>query len=61
MPGYQPKALSANFEVWREHLHPEDKLRVLDAFYDHLDGKAPYYEALHRMLRSNGTITWVLV
>ncbi|ADO47026.1 sensor domain-containing diguanylate cyclase [[Enterobacter] lignolyticus] len=60
MLGYQPKALSANFDVWREHLHPEDKEWVLDAFYGHLQGKTPFYEALHRMLHKNGSITWVL-
>lgn len=60
MLGYRPKELSAHFDVWREHLHPEDKEMVLAAFYDHLDGKTPYYEALHRMQAKNGTITWVL-
>lgn len=60
MLGYQPKELSAHFEVWREHLHPEDKEMVLAAFYNHLDGKAPFYEALHRMQSKNGTVTWVL-
>lgn len=60
MLGYQPKELSAQFEIWREHLHPEDKQNVLDAFYDHLHGKTPFYEALHRMQHKNGTITWVL-
>lgn len=33
MLGYQPKALSAHFDVWREHLHEDDRQRVLDAFY----------------------------
>lgn len=60
MLGYQPKELSAQFDVWRDHLHPEDKQQVLDAFYDHLNGKTPFYEALHRMQHKNGTITWVL-
>lgn len=60
MLGYQPKELSAQFEVWKDHLHPEDRPWVLKAFYDHLEGKAPYYEALHRMQHKNGTITWVL-
>lgn len=60
MLGYQPKELSAHFEVWREHLHPEDKEKVLAAFYNHLDGKAPFYEALHRMQAKNGAVTWVL-
>ncbi|MBU9848335.1 GGDEF domain-containing protein [Rahnella ecdela] len=60
MLGYQPKELSARFEVWREHLHPDDKDDVLSAFYNHLEGKTPFYEALHRMQAKNGTITWVL-
>ncbi|WP_318357530.1 sensor domain-containing diguanylate cyclase [Enterobacter sp.] len=60
MLGYQPKELNAQFEVWKEHLHPDDRDWVLAAFYDHLSGKAPWYEALHRMQHKNGTITWVL-
>lgn len=60
MLGYQPKELNAQFEVWKDHLHPEDRQWVLKAFYDHLEGKAPWYEALHRMQHKNGTVTWVL-
>jgi len=60
MLGYQPKELNAQFEIWREHLHPDDKQNVLDASYDHLHGKTPFYEALHRMQHKNGTVTWVL-
>jgi diguanylate cyclase (GGDEF)-like protein/PAS domain S-box-containing protein len=60
MLGYQPKELSAHFDVWREHLHPDDREMVLAAFYNHLEGKAPFYEALHRMQAKNGTVTWVL-
>jgi PAS domain-containing protein len=32
MLGFQPKELSAHFDVWRDHLHPEDKEMVLSAF-----------------------------
>lgn len=60
MLGFQPKESKANFNEWRESLHPEDADEVLKAFYDHLEGKAPYYEALHRMIAKNGSITWVL-
>lgn len=60
MLGFQPKELSAHFDVWREYLHPEDREMVLTAFYNHLEGKAPFYEALHRMQAKNGTVTWVL-
>ncbi|MGD9425889.1 diguanylate cyclase domain-containing protein [Pantoea sp. NSTU24] len=60
MLGFQPKETDANFESWKESLHPDDADEVLQAFYDHIAGKAPYYEALHRMIAKNGSITWVL-
>ena len=50
MLGYQPKELSAHFDVWRAHLHPEDREQVLQAFFDHLEGKSPFYQAMHRMI-----------
>ncbi|ABO88889.1 GGDEF domain protein [Aeromonas salmonicida subsp. salmonicida A449] len=60
MLGYQPKELSAHFDVWREHLHPEDRERVLQAFFDHLSGKSLFYQAMHRMIAKDGKTTWVL-
>ncbi|WP_337011756.1 sensor domain-containing diguanylate cyclase [Pantoea sp. AS142] len=60
MLGFQPKESDANFESWKESLHPDDAAEVLQAFNDHIIGKAPYYEALHRMIAKNGSITWVL-
>ncbi|HDX8370412.1 TPA: sensor domain-containing diguanylate cyclase [Aeromonas dhakensis] len=60
MLGYQPKELSAHFDVWREHLHPEDRERVLQAFFDHLNGKSPFYQVMHRMIAKDGKTTWVL-
>ncbi|MFM4702845.1 diguanylate cyclase domain-containing protein [Aeromonas bivalvium] len=60
MLGYQPKELEAHFDTWRDHLHPEDRERVLQAFFDHLSGKTPFYQALHRMLSKEGKVTWVL-
>ena len=60
MLGYQPKELSAHFDIWREHLHPEDRERVLQAFFDHLEGKSPFYQAMHRMIAKDGKTTWVL-
>lgn len=60
MLGFQAKETKARFDAWRECLHPEDADEVLRAFYDHIEGRAPYYEALHRMIGKNGKITWVL-
>ncbi len=60
MLGFQPKETDANFESWKGSLHPDDAAEVLKAFYDHIEGRAPYYEALHRMIGKNNKITWVL-
>lgn len=60
MLGFQPKETRAQFDAWRECLHPDDADYVLKAFFDHIEGKAPYYEALHRMVGKNDKITWVL-
>lgn len=60
MLGYEPKELSAHFDIWREHLHPEDRERVLQAFFDHLEGKSPFYQVMHRMIGKDGKTTWVL-
>ncbi|KHE01395.1 sensor domain-containing diguanylate cyclase [Pantoea stewartii] len=60
MLGFQPKETDAHFDVWKSCLHPEDAADVLKAFYDHIEGKAPFYEALHRMIGKTGKITWVL-
>ena len=60
MLGFQPKELNAHFDVWRDHLHPDDRDFVLAAFYNHIEGKTPFYEALHRMEAKNGSVTWVL-
>ncbi|WP_064366878.1 sensor domain-containing diguanylate cyclase [Pantoea ananatis] len=60
MLGFQPKEVGAHFDVWKSCLHPDDASDVLKAFYDHINGKAPFYEALHRMVGKTGKITWVL-
>ena len=59
MLGFQPKELEANFEVWKAHLHPEDREEVLNNFYDHLQGRNHFYEVQHRMLSKTGKVTWV--
>lgn len=59
MLGFQPKEIEASFEVWKAHLHPEDREQVLNNFFDHLHGRSPFYEVQHRMVAKNGTVTWV--
>ncbi|MCL1089251.1 sensor domain-containing diguanylate cyclase [Shewanella profunda] len=59
MLGFSPEELAAHVDIWKSKLHPEDKEWVIKAFEDHVSGKADYYQAVHRMLHKDGSITWV--
>lgn len=44
----------------RSTIHPEDLEQVKSAFQAHLDGKTDSYTSKHRVLRENGSWSWVL-
>lgn len=57
--GFSREELRAHVDSWKSKLHPEDKEWVIKAFEDHVNGKADYYQVVHRMLHKDGSITWV--
>lgn len=57
--GYTEKELAAHVDSWKGNLHPEDRDWVIAAFEDHVSGKAESYQAIHRMLHKDGTVSWV--
>ena len=57
--GFSREELRAHVDSWKSKLHPEDKDWVIKAFEDHVNGKADYYQVVHRMLHKDGSITWV--
>ncbi|MCI2964578.1 MULTISPECIES: diguanylate cyclase domain-containing protein [Shewanella] len=59
MLGFSPEELAAHVDIWKSKLHPEDKEWVIKAFEDHVSGKSDYYQAVHRMLHKDGSVTWV--
>lgn len=59
MLGFSPEELAAHVDIWKSKLHPEDKAWVIKAFDDHVSGKSDYYQAVHRMLHKDGSVTWV--
>ena len=59
MLGFSPEEFAAHVDIWKSKLHPEDKEWVIKAFEDHVNGQADYYQAVHRMLHKDGSITWV--
>jgi diguanylate cyclase (GGDEF)-like protein/PAS domain S-box-containing protein len=45
---------------WRSLVHPEDMSRVQSAIRDHVAGKSPLFESVHRMKHRNGDWRWVV-
>ena len=48
-----------DFEQWGNHIHPDDKTRVLATMQAHLDGKTPRYACEHRLLCADGSVKWM--
>jgi diguanylate cyclase (GGDEF)-like protein/PAS domain S-box-containing protein len=44
---------------WRNLVHPDDMSRVQAAIRDHVAGKTPVFESVHRMRHRNGEWRWV--
>jgi diguanylate cyclase (GGDEF)-like protein/PAS domain S-box-containing protein len=59
MLGYPPDA-ELDSPDWRSLVHPEDMSRVQSAIRDHVAGKSPIFESVHRMKHRNGDWRWVV-
>jgi diguanylate cyclase (GGDEF)-like protein/PAS domain S-box-containing protein len=44
---------------WQQLLHPDDTARVSTALRDHLSGKEPLFESVHRLRHRDGVWLWV--
>ncbi|MBN2885402.1 MAG: PAS domain-containing protein [Chromatiaceae bacterium] len=60
MLGYEDAEIRNHIEDWGQHVHPEDRERVMAAVRDHLDGRTPEYQVEHRMLHKDGSLRWFL-
>jgi diguanylate cyclase (GGDEF)-like protein/PAS domain S-box-containing protein len=58
MLGYDTVELQRNFD-WRTLVHAEDSVRVQNAIRDHVAGKTPMFESVHRMQHRSGEWRWV--
>jgi len=57
--GFTEQELAANIDSWKGNLHPEDRDWVIAAFDDHVQGKSDSYQAVHRMIHKDGSVSWV--
>jgi diguanylate cyclase (GGDEF)-like protein/PAS domain S-box-containing protein len=58
MLGYDDADLTGAID-WRSLVHPDDMPRVQEIIRDHLSGKLPVFESVHRMRHRNGEWRWV--
>ena len=59
MLGYADEELRESPD-WRNLVHPDDMTRVQNAIRDHVAGKLPVFESVHRMRHRNGDWRWVI-
>ncbi len=59
MLGYDAADVRGNFD-WRSLVHADDMARVQAAIRDHVAGKTPMFESVHRMRHRNGEWRWVV-
>lgn len=60
MIGYPEHEFPGNGVAWADHLHPDDKDRVLSAMRDYFAGNQPFYIAEFRMRCKDDSWKWVL-
>ncbi|MEA5470402.1 response regulator [Spirulina sp. 06S082] len=58
--GYEDAPLPNELSTWSDRVHPEDLETALQDIQDHLSGKTPLYEGIHRLQHCNGEYRWVL-
>ncbi len=60
MLGYDEGEFANATPDWRKLVHPDDMIGVQASIREHLAGKTPQFESVHRMRHTNGDWRWVL-
>jgi PAS domain S-box-containing protein len=58
--GYSLDEIEQTLSSWERFLHPDDRQRALDAFYNHLAGLTSFAEEEYRVRHKSGEWKWVL-
>jgi PAS domain S-box-containing protein len=57
--GYEENEID-NFDEWVNLVHPEDRLKLMEAFDAHVNREILHYSCEYRMIAKDGTYKWVL-
>ena len=60
MVGYAEHEFPDTGAAWMEHLHPDDRDRVISTLQEYLAGKQPFYVVEFRMRCKDGSWKWIL-
>ncbi len=60
MLGYTVEELEPVLHTWERLVHPDDRLRAIEAWEAHAHGNNPSYESEFRLRTKLGGWTWVL-
>lgn len=60
MLGYGEDEIGEAPAEWSGRIHPDDAERTMHALEDHLAGRAPAFEVIHRMCHKDGGWRWIL-
>ncbi len=58
--GYPAEEIEPHPFMWQRHVHPDDREAVRRAIKDHLAGRSPLYENIHRLRSKSGEWRWIL-
>ena len=58
--GFHPEKMEKNISFWKEHLHPEDRERVITGIYKLIEGTQTNWQDEYRFLKSNGNYAYVI-
>lgn len=60
MLGHTLDEVPFNLESWQSRVHPDDLQACYDDLSDHMEGKVPFYENVHRMRHKQGHWVYIL-
>ena len=56
--GYQDQEFANHFDSWVEHIHPDERLNVMEALYNHLYHSSSY-DIEYRLRTKSGQYRWI--
>lgn len=59
LQNFQAGDMAPYFDQWCAKLHPDDRHHAMARYFDHLEGRTPFYETEYRTVSPAGELTWL--